>query len=155
MSAGVSGPALLSLVWVRESREGVEIPKIGCSRCFRRREGSSEFCCEARRRFPKGEFLSPDILFLQVESQQKKLGRMICPDVQSYERHWQSCVGTTMQSWAPGGNKRQDEQRQDQPSKSEHAFRRNVFLTHISKVLNLDTSESDRKTYMLAPCRSQ
>ena len=72
MSAGVSGPVLLSLLWVRESREGVENPNIGCNRCFRRREVSSESCCEARRRFPKGEFLSPDILFLQVEAQQKK-----------------------------------------------------------------------------------
>lgn len=72
MSAGVSGPVLLSLLWVRESKEGVENPNIGCNRCFRRREVSSESCCEARRRFPKGEFLSPDILFLQVEAQQKK-----------------------------------------------------------------------------------
>jgi len=59
MSAGVSGPVLLSLVCVRESKEGVEIPNI---RCRRRREVSSEPCCEARKRFPKGEFLSPDIL---------------------------------------------------------------------------------------------
>jgi hypothetical protein len=61
MSAGVSGPVLLSLASVRESREGVETPNIGCIRWRVRLGVSSESCCEARSRLPNGEFFSPDI----------------------------------------------------------------------------------------------
>ena len=64
-SSGEDGPALSSVE--RESSDGVErfaTPKIGFTRGLLRTGASSSLSvsgCGARRRFPKGEFLSPDI----------------------------------------------------------------------------------------------
>jgi hypothetical protein len=69
-STGDSGPVVLSLVvGLEESNEGVEtevvdvIPNIGFIRGRFRFGASSSVVslCEARKRFPNGEFLRPDI----------------------------------------------------------------------------------------------
>ena len=65
---GDSGPPLLSLVFGRESKDGVDrgagaTPNIGFTLArVLRGVSSSASRCEARRRLPKGEFLSPDMI---------------------------------------------------------------------------------------------
>ena len=65
---GDAGPPLLSLVFGRESKDGVDkdagaTPNMGFTRArVLRGVSSSASRCEARRRLPKGEFLSPDML---------------------------------------------------------------------------------------------
>jgi len=69
---GDSGPPLLSLVFGRESKEGVDkgavaTPNMGFTRArVLRGVCSSASRCEARRRLPKGEFLSPDMMISGV-----------------------------------------------------------------------------------------